>query len=100
MRLVSWNIRAGGGSRAPDIARQLLAWGADIVGLCEFRATLPSLQLAAALHEAGLCYQANTVDLRSPARNSLLLASRWPVRLLKLRLAPKEPGRWLAAEVL
>ena len=45
MRVVAWNIRAGGGVRADAIARQLARWQADIVALSEFRATPPSARL-------------------------------------------------------
>ena len=45
MRVVAWNIRAGGGARADAIARQLARWQADVVALSEFRATPPSARL-------------------------------------------------------
>jgi hypothetical protein len=86
--------------RALEIASQLTNWGADIAGLSEFRGSAPSAQIAASLDAAGLVYQLTTVDPLLPNRNALLLASRWPLRRLRLRLAPREPGRWLVAEVL
>ena len=43
MRLVSWNIRAGGGRRVEGIAEQIARWQPDVVALSEFRATPPSL---------------------------------------------------------
>ena len=46
MRIVFWNIRAGGGVRVGRIAAQLERWAPDAVALCEFRATPPSLELA------------------------------------------------------
>src|SRR5258705_352020 len=46
MRVVFWNIRAGGGVRAAAIARQIAAWEADAVALAEFRGTSPSGELA------------------------------------------------------
>ncbi len=100
MRLVAWNIRAGGGTRWEGIADQLKRWGADVVGLSEFRGTDPSLHLSKVLSAAGLEYQVTNVDTSQPRRNSLLLASRWPLRRIRLRRAPGEPGRWLLAEVL
>jgi exonuclease III len=99
MRLVAWNIRAGGGRRCNDIVCQLVRWGADIAGLSEFRGSVPSVQLAGALHAAGLEHQLTTIDPLQPNRNSLMLASRWPLRPVRLRRAPLEPGRWLLAEV-
>jgi exonuclease III len=97
MRIVAWNIRAGGGRRSGAIARQLARWQPDIVALSEFRGTPPSRALAAALAADGLAHQLTTTDRRRPARNALLVAARWPVRRLRLRAAPCEPCRWLAA---
>jgi len=75
MRVVFWNIRHGGGVRATAIARRISAWGADAVALCEFRGTPPSGELARAL------------------------ATRWPLRRVRLATAPVEPGRWLLARI-
>jgi exonuclease III len=100
MRIVAWNIRAGGGERAEAIGRQIERWTADVVALSEFRATEPSCALAARLAACGLSHQLTTADARRPAANSLLVAARWPLRRLRLRAAPLEPGRWLAAAVI
>jgi len=99
VRLISWNIRAGGGTRAGAIAAQLQRWQPDIAGLCECRATPPSRGIAQALAEMGLNHQLTTADPAFPGRNALLLASRWPLRRRSLRRAPLEPGRWLLADV-
>lgn len=99
MRIAAWNIRAGGGRRAGGIARQLARWAPDVVALCEFRATPPSMGLAGALAEAGLSHQLTTSDPRRPGMNALLLASRWPLRRISLRAGPAERGRWLIAAV-
>lgn len=100
MRLIFWNIRAGAGVRAAAIARQLRAWEADAVALAEFRGTPPSGALARELAALGLPYQWTTADPARPCINSLLLASRWPVRRLRLPTAPAEPCRWLLARIL
>ena len=47
MRIVFWNIRAGGGVRVGRIASELERWAPDAVALCEFRATPPSLRARA-----------------------------------------------------
>jgi len=99
MRIVAWNIRAGGGRRVEAIARQLQRWAPDVVALSEFRATPPSLALAAALAARGLPHQLTTADPARPAANALLVAARWPLRRVRLRAAPREPGRWLVASV-
>ena len=99
MRVVAWNIRAGGGVRAAAIARQLARWRPDVAALSEFRGTPPSSGLASALAGHGLRHQLSTASARTPGANALLLASRWPLGLLRLRAEPREPGRWLVAQV-
>ena len=39
MRIISWNIRAGGGGRINQIAAAIDGWQPDIAALSEFRAT-------------------------------------------------------------
>jgi exonuclease III len=99
MRVIGWNIRAGGGSRAAALAGQLRRWAPDVVALCEFRASPPSAALARALAEQGLNHQATTANPRRPGVNALLIASRWPLRPLAARARPWERGRWLLAGV-
>src|SRR5207245_5144481 len=93
VRVVAWNIRAGGGVRADAIARQLARWQADVVALSEFRATPPSARLAARLAACGLAHQLATCDPRTMTRNALLVASRWPLRRVRLSFAPPECWR-------
>lgn len=99
MRLVSWNIRAGGGKRAEGIVRQIRHWQADIVALSEFRGTDASRWIADELRASGLRHQRKTVDPLNPSVNSLLLASRWPLRLVNTKHASDNPRRWLHANV-
>src|SRR5213596_4072101 len=89
MRVVAWNIRAGGGFRADAIARQLARWQPDVVALSEFRATPPSVKLAARLVDVGLVHQLATCDPRTTHRNALLVASRWPLQRIVLRSSPR-----------
>ena len=95
MRIVFWNIRAGGGVRVGRIAAQLERWAPDAVALCEFRATPPSLELARVLATRGLTYQCTTADAAQPNANRLLIATRFPMRRLRLRLGPGDPGQLL-----
>lgn len=98
IRIVAWNIRAGGGRRVEGIAEQLRRWRPDIVALSEFRGTPPSRRLAGAVADLGLASQRSTADPSSPATNRLLVASRWPLR----RIATGDldpPGRWLVVRV-
>ncbi len=99
MRIVAWNIRAGGGVRAAAIAAQLLRWRADVVALSEFRGTAPSLRIAEALSAGGLAHQSHSVNIRTPAENRVLLASRWPIEPLSLAGAPLRSGKWIGARV-
>ncbi len=99
MRIVAWNIRAGGGERVDAITCAIARWAPDVAALSEFRGTPPSRALAAALGARGFTHQLTTVDPRRPGTNALLVASRWPLRRVRLRAAPREPCRWLAAVV-
>lgn len=99
MRLVSWNIRAGGGKRAEGIVKQIQQWQPDIVALSEFRGTEASLGIAAALKASDLPFQRITTDPSKPSVNSLLLASRWPLRTVNIKNAPENPRRWLHANI-
>jgi exonuclease III len=99
MRIVAWNIRAGGGRRGTRIARQLVRWQPDVVALSEFRATPASCALAGALALTGLGHQLTTVDRIRPRTNALLVAARWPLRRARLHRQPAERCRWLAALV-
>jgi exonuclease III len=99
MRIVAWNIRAGGGRRVEGIAHQLARWAPDVVALSEFRATPPSRALAEALAAAGLPHQLTTAAPRAPRTNALLVAARWPLRGVRLPARPREPCRWLVTIV-
>ena len=99
MRIVFWNIMAGGGKRAEAIASQILAWNPAIVALAEFRATPPSQAIASQLSAHGLSHQVTTADLSSHARNALLLASRYPLEIIQPKLSPQPAHRWLLADI-
>lgn len=99
MRLISWNIRAGGGVRAELIAEAIIEKQPDVVALSEFRGTEPSLLIANLLSDAGLSFQRTTIDPKQPAVNSLLVASRWPLRTQNLQRAPDNKHRWLHVNV-
>lgn len=93
MRLVTWNILHGGGTRrTPLIALRLCELAPDLVVLTEYRRTTGG-QIAGVLADRGLVHQRST---EPPAgRNGVFVASREP-------LGPGEPGpggwaahRWL-----
>lgn len=99
MRIVGWNIRAGGGRRIDPIAAQLAKWQPDIVALSEFRATPPSISLAETLSEQGLTHQLTTADPKHAARNAVLVASRWPISQIPVRGLPHPRHRILPVVV-
>ena len=99
LRIVYWNIRAGGGRRAEAIGDQLCAWQPDVLGLSEFRGTPASRSLALRLAENGWPHQIRTTAPDAPARNALLLASRWPLRRRRIAGMPVLRDRWLLARV-
>jgi len=100
MRIVSWNIRAGGGRRVVGIADQIARWAPDVVALSEFRATPPSAELGRALAGYGLAHQLSSASAKLSRANSLLIASRWPLRRIRLRAGfAAESGRWLLARI-
>ncbi|GJM19923.1 MAG: endonuclease [Phycisphaeraceae bacterium] len=79
MRIVHWNIQHGGGPRrTPEIALALLALRADVVVLTEFRRSTGG-QIAGVLHDHGLPHQTHTDP--PPAKNGVLLASRYPLQV-------------------
>ncbi len=94
-RLVSWNIRAGGGKRAVEIALALQALKADLVVLSEFRSSAPSQTIAGMLAETGLTSQCTTISEVNRKQNALLIASKTKLTRVPLRRKPEEPGRWL-----
>ena len=99
LRIVAWNIRAGGGVRAERIASQLLRWRPTLVVLSEFRNTPPSRRLSALLSDAGFVHQKATASADRPSTNALLVASLWPLRALPAPFAANEPHRWLPVRV-
>ena len=98
-RILFWNIKHGGGSRAGKITEQILAWRPDIVALAEYRGTAPSRSIAQDLRAAGYVHQLTTVDAAEPAWNALFLASRVATSRVSVQDAPAPELYWLLAEV-
>ena len=94
MRIVFWNIRAGGGVRVARIAAQLKGWAPDAVALCEFRATPPSLELARSLAALGLGHQCTTAEPALPSANRLFIAARFPLRVTPAAPDPSAGSIW------
>ena len=98
LRLLTWNLRHGGGTRRmPEITLALAALAPDIACLSEFRAT-PGSNVRALLADLGL-----THHLIAPAQdteNRVMIASRWRLDAIQSDASfPAGSNRWLAARV-
>lgn len=94
MRLLAWNIQAGGGTRLPLILNEITRLQPDVVALSEV--TYGNLyELQQQLREFGLEDIATTCEAGGP--NSVLLASRLPFNVSDERV-PHDPERWLSVE--
>lgn len=82
MRLVTLNLRHGGGRRMPALLEALLGHAPDVLVLTEHQHNAPSILLREGLSAAGLRHQIASHD--RPRVNHLLVASRRP-----LQAAPK-----------
>src|SRR6266404_3722573 len=93
MRICSWNIMHGGGTRIPRIVDALIAHDPDVIALSEFR-TGPGETICASLAAKGWKFAAST----NPAGNAngVCVISKTRLRRRKLCLAPAENvDRWL-----
>lgn len=73
LRLLTWNLRHGGGKRRAEIVLSLLAHTPDLVVLTEFHAATGG-SIRGILADAGLPHQATSST--NPDANSILIASR------------------------
>lgn len=82
MRLLTLNIRHGGGSRHRELATFIAESAADVVVFTEYRSNKVGLALRTAMREQGLVFQeANCNDSKV---NSVCIASRRPFNLLNV----------------
>lgn len=82
MRLLTLNIRHGGGTRQRELTAFLAATEADVVVLTEYRANDVGLALRTAMREQGLQFQ--EASCNDPKVNSVCVASRRPFRVLNV----------------
>ena len=99
MKILIWNIMHGGGRRVPAIVEYIRSGRPDLLVLNEFRGTPPSRDLASRIEELGLSHQLGTTSESRPAKNALLLASRWPLMHIHWRRPPEPEERRLLAHV-
>jgi exodeoxyribonuclease III len=76
LKLLSWNILQGGGSRAKGIAAALMRHRPDIVTLQEFRRGSGSDEILAALRDCGLRF-VHIPETESATEHTILIASRF-----------------------
>jgi exonuclease III len=87
MRIISWNVRSGGGNRIERIVTSLGHRCPDIVALQEIRPAKVD-DFRERLQQIGLCFFADsfprcgTSKLKAGRQNGELVASRWPVEQL------------------
>lgn len=76
MKIVTLNIRHGGGTKVIELLRLLAAYSADVVVLTEFRENSNADRFKTRLFELGYKWQAtNSID---PKENSVFVAARIP----------------------
>jgi exodeoxyribonuclease-3 len=93
LRLLSWNIRHGGGARLPKIVAAIGAHNPDVIALTEFR-TKPGAELFAALKANGFPYIVSTNPAGSD--NGIAVISRTPMHCtLPCPAPPENVVRWL-----
>ena len=97
MRLLAWNIRAGGGARLDGIATALARHDADVLVLSEYHAGEAGKRLRGAL--AALGYAHMTTTEPAPGRKGVLIAARRKFRELgPVNSALPEPYRLIAVD--
>jgi exodeoxyribonuclease-3 len=93
MKLLSWNIQHGGGTRLPRIIQAIISHEPDVIILTEFR-NRPGAELCAKLKAAGWPY----VESTNPTGidNGICTISRTPMLRKRPCPAPSEnAARWL-----
>jgi exonuclease III len=98
LRVLTWNIRAGGGARLPRIAEALAAHAADVLVLTEYRSGEAGQRLRAVLREQGYVWLS---PVEPPGiRNGVLIATRRkPARVGHVTEMVPEPWRMLAVTI-
>jgi exonuclease III len=87
---LTWNIRHGGGMRAPALAERIATFTPDVVVLTEFRANAAGNLLKEHLASQGLHYQLAASS--APTVNTVFIAAREPFQPLEAG-TPPEPNR-------
>lgn len=87
MKIITLNIRHGGGSRIRPIISRLLRYSADTIVLTEFRENINAGEIKSALKNNGYLWQASCQQ--DPKVNSVFVASKIEFEVVKLDGIPK-----------
>jgi exodeoxyribonuclease-3 len=98
LRLLSWNILQGGGSRCTAILEAIADHAPDVVCLQEFRGGDAGERLRAGLTRLGLGHH-QVAPTASPRDNGLMIASRWPFEAEPLTPDPGATVHMLATRL-
>jgi exodeoxyribonuclease III len=93
VRVLTWNIRAGGGARLSGIAAAIERHGAEILVLTEYRSGEAGPRLRAALRDLG--YQWQSAVEPPGIRNGVLIAARAAFGSVR-PVSPDLPEPWRA----
>jgi exonuclease III len=98
MRVLTWNIRAGGGTRMTRIAEAIEAHRADVLVLTEYRSGDAGKRLRAVLRDLGFAWLSS---VEPPGiRNGVLIATREkPRKAAHVAEHVPEPWRMLAVTI-
>jgi len=97
LKILSWNIQQGGGSRVLKITSQLTAFGADIIALSEYKNNDSGLKIRSALLSAG--YRFQIVANANSGDNSAAIFSKLPCNSLLFPNSDEDyPHNVVAAE--
>ncbi len=95
MRLLTWNIRAGGGKRTEQIASVILYECPDVLVLTEYRA-VPGRALLDLLQS--LSYNV-AAGVPTGAQNCVCVLSRHPIEEHSVKSSPKSVHRWVPVTI-
>ncbi|MBK1854999.1 endonuclease/exonuclease/phosphatase family protein [Verrucomicrobiaceae bacterium 5K15] len=100
MRILSWNLQHGGGSRIERLSKALVSYDADVILLNEYRHNKAGADLRARLTEAGYAYQSE--PHAEPRQNIIFAASRQPFEATTFpgQLSDPELGDYTARVLL
>jgi exodeoxyribonuclease-3 len=97
VKILTWNIRHGGGTRVGAIASAIVSHAPDIAVLTEFRAAAGA-ELHRLLAAGG--YRHLLAPALAPRQNGVAIASRWPLVASPRPMPAAVPQhRWLEADV-